>query len=325
VKVKNMNELEIDCRRLRKKMRLSEYLVDDKNIDDEYDADSVPLVRWLVLQGLCPNRKAAASIISSSIILVNDQVVTSLAHQIETKDVVKMNDLVITSARKQHTHYMLHKPPGCLSSRRNKVQTKDGSVIDDSRPTVYDYLTEDIRTKVHCIGRLDIDTSGLLLFTSDGMLHHCLASPQFHVDKIYRCTLRSPGGLSEDSIAQLDTGVQLPHAKGAIVRGKAWNVKDNIVDLCIQGGFKHQVKLMMKLIQKPLRLLHRRIFANLTLPEDLPEGESRPLTSGEVEQLYILAREKLEFQKKESIVEDTFPLDSKEAKMEHHQREGDRD
>jgi 16S rRNA pseudouridine516 synthase len=317
-----MNELEIDCRRIGKKMRLSECLSDENDIDD---SQGLPLVRWLVLQGQCPNRKAAASITSSSRIVVNDQIVTSLGHQIESKDIVKMNDMVITKARKQHSHYMLNKPPGCLSSRRGKIQDKDGSVVDDSRPTVYDYLPEDIRTKVHCIGRLDLDTSGLLIFTSDGMLHHYLASPQFHVDKVYRCTLRSPGGLSDDAIAQLDRGVQLPHAKGAIVRGKAWNVKDNIVDLCIQGGFKHQVKLMMKLIQKPLRLLHRRIFANLTLPEDLPEGESRPLTSGEVEQLYILAREKLEFQKKESIVEDTFPLDSKEAKMEHHQREGDRD
>jgi 16S rRNA pseudouridine516 synthase len=240
-----MNEFESTCSRIGKKMRLSDNLVDIKDTS----VGGIPLIRWLVLQGLCPNRKVAASTISSSKILVNDQAVSSLAHQIETNDIVKMDDIVITASEQLHIHFMLHKPPGCLSARRNKIQTKDGGVKEDVRPTVYDYLPDDICNKVHCIGRLDLDTSGLLLFTSDGMLHHCLASPQFHVDKIYRCTLRSPDGLSEDAIAQLDMGVKLPHAKGATVRGKAWNVRDNIVDLCIQGGYKHQVKLMMKIVQ----------------------------------------------------------------------------
>jgi 16S rRNA pseudouridine516 synthase len=256
----------------------------------------VPLVRWLVLQRICPNRKAAAdSIQNQGCVLINGQQCTSLGQLVYDTDLVEFRGNPIKKRRIEHLYYILHKPPNCLCSRRNRQQVKGGQVVDDDRPCVYDFIPEHDRPYLNSIGRLDIDTTGLLLFTSDGMLHNALASPEYKVEKIYRCNLRTSEPLSEQAIQQLQDGVQLPHAKGAVVSGIARNVSENgVVDLCITGGYKHQVKLMLALVQRPLRLLHRTSFASLELPTDLKEGECRTLTRDEVDHLYSLAKKQLE-------------------------------
>lgn len=273
--------------------------------------NGTPIVRWLVLQRICPNRKTASSPHIISKVRINAYPVESLSQLVQETDTVEYDGRVITGRVEGHVHYILNKPPGCLSSRRNMHQLKGGIVIVDPRPSVYDYIPPDDRSHVNSIGRLDFDTTGLLLFTSDGMLQHALATPKFKVDKIYSCTLRTPGPLSDEAIAQLEEGVQLPHAKGAIVRGKAWNVPrsdnanhNNVVELCIQGGYTHQVKLMLKLVHRPLRLLHRRTFANLELPPDLEPGECRPMAPEEIDHLYSLAKQQMEVERDEAVTAD---------------------
>ena len=259
--------------------------------------EGIPIVRWLVLQRICPNRRAASDVIPK--VRINSVVVTSLSQLVQETDNVEFDCQPIKKRKIDHVYYVLNKPPGCLSSRRNVQQIKGGNKVVDARPSVYDYLPEEDRFHVNSIGRLDFDTTGLLIFTSDGILHHALATPKFKVRKIYRCTLRKPEPLSDDAIEQLKKGVQLPHAQGAIVSGDAWNVTDNdgVVDLCISGGYKHQVKLMLSRVKRPLRLLHRRTFANLELPDDVKEGECRTMTEGEVQHLYSLAKQQMEMQR----------------------------
>ena len=275
--------------------------------------NGTPIVRWLVLQRICPNRKIASSPHIMSKVRINAAPVESLSQLVQETDTVEYDGQVITVRVEGHVHYIMNKPPGCLSSRRNMHQLKGGIIIADPRPSVYDYIPPDDRPHVNSIGRLDYDTTGLLLFTSDGMLQHALATPKFKVDKIYSCTLRTPGPLSDEAIAQLQEGVQLPHAKGAIVRGKAWNVPNtthhhhnsddsknsSVVDLCIQGGYTHQVKLMLRLVNRPLRLLHRRTFANLELPQDLESGECRLMMLEEIDHLYRLAKQQMEVEREE--------------------------
>jgi pseudouridine synthase len=279
--------------------------------------DGIPIVRWLVLQRICLTRKIASSQQVISKVLINSSPVESLSQLVQEKDDVEYDGWLLVQRTITHVHYLLHKPPGCLSSRQNFCQLQGGGIAVDPRPSVYNFIPPEDWAHVQSIGRLDFDTTGLLLFTSDGILHHALASPKFKVDKIYRCTLRTPEPLSDEAIETLQRGVKLPHAQGAVVRGKAWNVSTGncgtVVDLCINGGYKHQVKLMLTLVNRPLRLLHRRTFANLELPEDLVEGECRPLNPEEVEHLYSLARKQIAMHRAEEQV-DTSHQEPKESK-----------
>lgn len=263
------------------------------------DEKGTPIARWLVVQRVCKNRKVAAdAVVQRQAVKINGETIQSLSKMVQEEDVVEYEQRAIKRRRVEHAYYILHKPPGCISSRQNVVQLKDGSTALDTRPTVNDYIPEEDRAFCNTIGRLDLDTTGLLLFTSDGILHHALASPEFKVEKIYRCVLRKREPLSQECIQQLQDGIKLPHAKGAVVTGKAWNVTDDgVVDLCILGGYKHQVKLMLALVKRPLRLLHRRTFADLELPEDLKEGECRKLTQQEIQHLYSLAKRQMEKQR----------------------------
>jgi len=171
------------------------------------------------------------------------------------------------------------------------------------RPSVFDIVFSQIAneeerkhiSRAKPIGRLDVDTTGLLLLTSDGALAHALASPQFKVPKLYRCVLRDTSKpLSTHAIQELEKGVVLPHAQKALVQGKCWNVPNQVgtVDLEITSGYKHQAKLMLKLVGRPLKALHRLQFASLQLDSSLKEGSWRYLAPKEVKQLHTICNNK---------------------------------
>ena len=294
----------------------------------------LPLVRWLVLSGNFPSRRKASIAVKAGNIKVNGNICLMIGKTICRADRVEFknendderslslpveNDRPrfqseITSSshvkfpasatatggastEPQHVHIVMNKGSGTLCSRRNKIQLKGGGIRDDPRPTVYDAFSSSSRAqRVQSIGRLDCDTTGLLLFTTDGWLSNVLASPQFKVPKVYVATLRSPDPLSEEAAQQLQTGVVLPHAQKATVRGEVRVLSPAAdsgmarVELTISNGYKHQVKLMLSLVQRPLSKLHRKTFANLILPGDLGEGEWRELSECERDGLYRLAR-----------------------------------
>ena len=109
--------------------------------------------------------------------------------------------------------------------------------------------------------------------------------------KVYRATLRTPEALSGEAVAVLgNTGVQLPGKRRAVVKGRARNVpgEAGVVELEVTGGYNHQVKHMLALVGRPLRLLHRASFAGLELG-DLECGSCRELTAEEVGRLYTSA------------------------------------
>jgi len=230
-----------------------------------------------------------------------------------------------------HLHLIMNKPTGCLCERRrgsgHERRSKEGDGIGNEvgryaedasprsaaialsgkkggrkpelRPTVYDILPQSAsdRPSLATVGRLDADTTGALLFTTDGMLGNALSNPAFKVSKLYRATLRRPAPLTEDELQDLAGGVRLPHRRGAIVSGNARNAEGcppGTVDLCITGGYNRQVKHMLRIVGRPLKDLERLEFAGLRCGEDLPRGGCRELTETEVESLYSLARSRLD-------------------------------
>jgi len=201
---------------------------------------------------------------------------------------------------------LLHKPAGYLSGTRATRLDANGEKYDDPRPSAYELLDGDTQNR-HCmaVGRLDYDTTGLLLFTTDGKLSRALLDPESNVPKIYVATLRTSSPLDEGAIRQLAAGVALTKKSRRVVCGAAANVSARrgphrgaavegatvegaAVELAVTGGAYHQVKHMFALVGRPLLALHRRSFAGVDL-EDLPEGHSRRLNPDEVARLYAAA------------------------------------
>ena len=147
-------------------------------------------------------------------------------------------------------HVMLHKPAGLLTAARDKKQ-----------PTVMDLLPAEYAA-IGCmpVGRLDKDTTGLLLLTTDGELNHRLLAPARHVDKTYLATLDKPADLTP-----------LP---------------DNQARVTIHEGKFHQVKRMFAAVEREVLTLHRETFGSLVLDEALPCGQWRELTEAEASALY---------------------------------------
>lgn len=203
-----------------------------------------PLVRWLTIHGAASSRKHALSLLQAGSVTVNGEPCTAPAQLVLSgRDAIECCGKAIVPYHR-HRHVLLHKPCGYLTARRAVKQLKGGGVEDDSRRTVYSLLDPETQMR-HCVavGRLDVDTTGALLFTSDGMLAHHLLSPDFHVIKLYRATLRTMEPLSAEAIAQLAAGVKLRSKGQMVCRGIARNIpgRPGVVELQVDSGAFHQV------------------------------------------------------------------------------------
>jgi 16S rRNA U516 pseudouridylate synthase RsuA-like enzyme len=212
----------------------------------------VPLIRFLSLCAAAVNRVDAGNLVKAGRVTVNNEVALSLGALVSlVNDTVRLDNETLALEPRPHRHILLHKPNGYLTKRR--IAESAGAA--DPRPTVYDLLGEGRRCEA--IGRLDVDTTGALLFTSDGVLAYRLLDPQQHVTKRYRATLRPlscppvdgrpfsrvPTPLSEDGIRQLAAGVTL-QSRQRTVSGTAFNVAGAPGDvlLDVTGGAYHQVR-----------------------------------------------------------------------------------
>jgi 23S rRNA pseudouridine2605 synthase len=146
------------------------------------------------------------------------------------------------------------------------------------RPTVVGLVGHDRR--VVPVGRLDADTTGVLLLTNDGPLAHRLMHPRYEVHKVYEAEVE--GEPREHALARLREGVELED--GLTAPAAAEVVGASRVELTIHEGRKHQVKRMLEAVGHPVRRLHRKAYAGLTL-DGLEPGEWRELSSDEVKRL----------------------------------------
>lgn len=184
----------------------------------------------------------------------------------------------------QYEYYMLNKPQGVVSA-----------TTDDRNATVVSLITESKRSDLFPVGRLDIDTEGLLLLTNDGELAHRLLSPRHHIDKTY--LVRIQGILSEDDIEILEQGMDIGDEKRtlpAVVESSRLLSSTELqktseamseVFFTIQEGRYHQVKRMFAGIGKPVVYLKRIRMGTLELDPKLAPGEYRLLTEAEVKEL----------------------------------------
>lgn len=223
--------------------------------------------------GYC-SRRRAEELITKGLVEVNGEVVTKLGTTVKAGDVIAVEGNILDSA-KSYEYYLLNKPKGVVTT------TND----EKGRTTVIDLI--ETNTRIYPVGRLDYDTTGILILTNDGELANLLASPSSNVDKTYIAKIE--GCISIPSIQLLRKGVVIDgvKTKRARVKLKSVDKKKNtsIVEITIHEGKNHQVKKMFEAVGFEVLKLKREVFAFFTVGS-LNSGEYRKLTIKEVKQLY---------------------------------------
>lgn len=224
-------------------------------------------------------RSEVKKYIKAKQITVNGDVVAKPEQKIdENTDVICFKGQQI--AYEKYVYYLLHKPAGCVTAKQDNVHQ-----------TVMDYFPDDIKAKdIAPVGRLDLDTEGLLLFTNDGPLTHHLLSPTHHIPKTYCAILDKEVPIM--AVQQFKEGVDIgddkPTLPAELLIMPVTTDKDgnNVysAELTIHEGRFHQVKRMFEAVGCTVTYLKRLSMGTLTLGE-LPKGEYRRLTEEEVQSL----------------------------------------
>ncbi|EGQ8071499.1 16S rRNA pseudouridine(516) synthase RsuA [Vibrio vulnificus] len=218
-------------------------------------------------------RKEATKILKSGEVTVNEQVQKSGAVKVTEECVVEWQgrELVTQGPR----YIMLYKPEGFVCSHE-----------DGFNHTAFVLLDEVKMDELHFAGRLDVDTTGLVLITDDGKWSHRITSPKHKCDKTYRVWLADPIG--SDYVEKLAAGVQLRNEKELTLPAQMTivNADENEVLLTIHEGKYHQVKRMFAALGNKVEQLHRERIGAIELDENLEPGEYRYLTQEEIDSVW---------------------------------------
>ncbi len=212
-------------------------------------------------------RSLAKTALMRGEITVNGEVVKRTTHDVKDSDCVQWQGetLALIGLR----YIMLNKPGGYECTNKNSLY-----------PSVMELLDVDKRDRLHTVGRLDVDTTGLLLITDDGQWTHRVISPKHQCDKVYLATLAEP--VAEDAIAVFAAGVALDGEDKPTLPATLEIVDPRTARLTIQEGKYHQVKRMFAALGNRVLTLHRERIGPVALDHDLEVGESRYLTDAEV-------------------------------------------
>ena len=222
------------------------------------------------------SRRKAEELIKNGKVSVNGEIVTELGTKVSYEDSIVVDGTLLKKEINKE-YYLLNKPRGIISS-----------VSDDKdRKTVVDLINTD--TRIYPVGRLDYDTTGLILLTNDGELTNILSHPSNNIEKTYIAKIE--GILDVDDINKLKRGIVIEGKKCKPVRFKI-RKKDkeknnSLIEITIVEGRNHIVKKLFHELKHEVIKLKRETYAFLTLG-DLKSGEYRQLSIKEVKKLYSL-------------------------------------
>jgi 23S rRNA pseudouridine2605 synthase len=232
------------------------------------------LLRVLIEAGIGSRRKLAAAVMQGRV-TVNGVVVTDLRHSVDiSRDIIALDGEVVKTGKRQLVYLMLNKPAGVLSTVRDERGRK---TVTDFIPGKYRHL------RLYPAGRLDKDTTGLLILTNDGELTNRITHPRYGSEKEYH--IHIDGELTTTDIVKLEKGIDIEGNKTSPAKvEKLDNTTPYNYSITIREGRKRQVRRMFLALGYRTLALKRVRIGNLTLG-NLKEGEVKALSSREVKLL----------------------------------------
>lgn len=213
-------------------------------------------------------RSQANKALKQGTVTLNGKVEKNGAVKVSPEDEIRFDGELLTWVE-EGQYIMLYKPKGYVCSHD-----------DGDYPTIYQFFDYPLSTKLHSAGRLDVDTTGLVLLTDDGQWSHRITSPKHHCEKTYLVTLADP--VESNYQQACEEGILLRGEKEPTKPAKLEILDDYNVNLTISEGRYHQVKRMFAALGNKVVGLHRWKIGEIELDESLEEGEYRPLSEQEI-------------------------------------------
>ncbi len=237
----------------------------------------VRLQKYLADCGVA-SRRACEKLILEGRVSVNGERVTVLGTKLDTeREFVTVNGRLVRPVKK-FTYIMLHKPRGYVTTAKDQFD----------RPTVLDLVSE-VKERIVPVGRLDYDTSGLLLLTNDGDVTYALTHPKHSVEKVYVVRLKET--VTPQQIKAFNEGIEIDGYKTAPAKLEQLNAEKLLAKVTLWEGRNRQVRKMLAAVGHNVLSLKRISVGKLTLG-DLKAGEYRHLTNKEVDYIKKLAENK---------------------------------
>lgn len=234
------------------------------------------LQKAIAASGLTSRRKAE-DLIRQGRVKVNGEVVSELGFKVKQGDLILVDDKALEGENK--VYYVFYKPKGCICSLNDEL----------GRETVIDYFS-DVKERIYPVGRLDYDTTGLLLMTNDGEFANLMMHPSSHLEKVYEVTVT--GLVNGETLHKLEKGIYLEGVKTLPCKikvvGKDNEHKTTMLMIKLVEGKNRQVKKMFETMGHNVKRLHRVQVGGINL-KGLKPGRYRILKPREVKELKNMA------------------------------------
>ena len=228
------------------------------------------LNKYIASSGLCSRRKAD-ELIESGVVMVNGKKVTELGFSVKPKDKVFVNGKLIHPVK--HEYYRFYKPAGYITTADD----------EKGRKTIYDLLPENLH-KLKPVGRLDKDSTGLIILTNDGDLINELTHPAAKVPKLYRVSIN--GKISQKDIDTMYKGIEIEPGKIAYAQVDVLDFDNSstVMEIVLHQGLNRQIRKMFEYLGFEVVTLKRVQHATITL-DGLKRGEFKPIKPGQIKDL----------------------------------------
>ena len=231
---------------------------------------STRLNKYIASSGLCSRRKAD-ELIESGVVMVNGKIVTELGYGVQPKDKVFVNKKLIHPVK--HEYYRFYKPAGYITT----------SDDEKGRKTIYDLLPERLH-HLKPVGRLDRESTGLLILTNDGDLINDLTHPSAKVPKLYRVTIN--GKITQNDIDKMSKGIEIEPDKKAYAQVDVLEIDNDstTMEILLFQGMNRQIRKMFEYLGFEVVSLKRIQHATLNL-DGLKRGEFKPIKPQQIKEL----------------------------------------
>lgn len=228
------------------------------------------LNKYIASAGICSRRKAD-ELIESGVVMVNGKKVTELGYNVQPKDKVFVEGKLIHPVK--HEYYRFYKPAGYITT----------SDDEKGRRTIYDLLPETLH-KLKPVGRLDRESTGLIILTNDGDLINELTHPSAKVPKLYRVSIN--GKITQNDIDKMYKGIEIEPGKIAYAQVDVLEIDNSstTMEILLHQGLNRQIRKMFEFLGFEVVSLKRIQHATITL-EGLKRGEFKPIKPRQIKDL----------------------------------------